>query len=515
VTILDNRIPAASQPVPGRTPAAPGGTAPAGVVPAEAVPAANGAASGRAAKAPAGLSRDPQARLEALFDAGSLELLLPADDSGILAGAGRIAGMPAVAFASDPRIQGGAMGSAGCAAIVTAYDYALELGAPVIGLWHSGGARLREGVESLHAVGTVFAAMTRASGKVPQISVVLGAAAGGAAYGPALTDLVILSVQGRIFVTGPDVVRSVTGEEVDMERLGGAEPHSRRSGVAALVTNTDAEAFSQARQLALLLGRQQPGGGAAEHAVRLADTDLAALLPDSPRRAYDVHPLISGLLDEPAIELHPRWAPNIVTALGRLGGRTVGVIANNPLRLGGCLDATSAEKAARFVRMCDAFGVPLVVLVDVPGYLPGVGQEWDGVVRRGAKLLHAFAEAAVPRVTLVTRKAYGGAYIAMNSRSLGATRVFAWPGAEVAVMGAVAAVRILQRRVLAAAAPERRHEVEAELAAEHEREAGGLGRAVELGVIDEVIEPARTRQAIADAIAAAPSTRGQHGNIPL
>ncbi len=457
--------------------------------------------------------RDPMARLGALFDPGTLELLLPADDSGVLAGEGQIGGMPAVAFASDPRVQGGAMGSAGSVAIVTAYDRALETGAPIIALWHSGGARLREGVESLHAVGLVFAAMTRASGKVPQISVVLGAAAGGAAYGPALTDLVILSNQGRIFVTGPDVVRSVTGEDVDMERLGGPEPHSRRSGVVHLVTQSDSEALGTARELALLLGRQH---GEDENAGgSLADVDLAALLPESPKRAYDVHPLINGVLDGPGVELHPRWAPNVVTTLGRLGGRTVGVIANNPLRLGGCLDATSAEKAARFVRMCDAFGVPLVVLVDVPGYLPGVGQEWDGVVRRGAKLLHAFAEATVPRVTLVTRKAYGGAYIAMNSRSLGATRVFAWPGAELAVMGAVAAVRILHRRTLAAAPADRRHEIEAELAAEHEREAGGLARAQELGVIDEVIDPAKTRQAIADAIAAAAHVRGQHGNIPL
>jgi acetyl-CoA/propionyl-CoA carboxylase carboxyl transferase subunit len=462
-------------------------------------------------RVPAPLGRDPQARLAALFDPGSVQLLLPADDSGILAARGLVDGMTAVAFASDPRVQGGAMGSAGCAAIVTAYDQATELGAPVIGLWHSGGARLREGVESLHAVGLVFAAMTRASGKVPQISVVLGPAAGGAAYGPALTDLVILSEQGRIFVTGPDVVRSVTGEDVDMERLGGPEPHSRRSGVVHMVTGSDAEALGQARALALLLGRQQPAAPAAE----LPDADVAAALPESARRAYDVHPVLDRLLDAPPAELHPRWAPNIVTALGRLGGRTVGVVANNPLRLGGCLDATSAEKAARFVRMCDAFGVPLVVVVDVPGYLPGVGQEWDGVVRRGAKLLHAFAEATVPRVTLVTRKAYGGAYIAMNSRSLGATRVFAWPGAEIAVMGAVAAVRILQRRALAAAPPDKRHEVEAELAAEHERAAGGLDRAVELGVVDEVIEPAKTRQAIAAAIAAAPARRGQHGNIPL
>ena len=462
------------------------------------------------------ISRDPEVRLEALFDPGSVRLLTPHDSSGEVAATGTIDGMTAVAFASDPRVQGGAMGSEGCAAIVAAYGEALALGAPVIGLWHSGGARLREGVESLHAVGTVFAAMTRASGKIPQISVVLGAAAGGAAYGPALTDIVILSDHGRIFVTGPDVVRSVTGEDVDMARLGGPEPHSRRSGVVHVVAPSDAVAIERARELALLLGDQgQIDPGMARPGGTGNAPDLGAFLPESPRRAYDVHPLLAGLLDAPGIELHPRWAPNVVTMLGRLAGRTVGIVANNPLRLGGCLDATSAEKAARFVRMCDAFGVPLVVVVDVPGYLPGVGQEWDGVVRRGAKLLHAFAEATVPRVTLVTRKSYGGAYIAMNSRALGATRVFAWPGAEIAVMGAVAAVRVLHRRTLADVPPDQLQEVEARLAEEHEREAGGLERARALGVIDEVIEPAATREALARAIAAAPQVRGQHGNIPL
>ncbi len=502
VTIVDSRTPAHV-----RSHAGNGGRVAVATPPEAAPPHVR--AAGRAT-APTGPRRDPQSRLEALFDPGTLDLLLPADDGGVLTGTGSIDGITTVAFASDPRVQGGAMGIDGCEAIVTAYNHAVEIGAPIVGLWHSGGARILEGVESLHAVGMVFAAMTRASGKVPQISVVLGAAAGGAAYGPALTDLVILSDQGRIFVTGPDVVRSVTGEDVDMERLGGPEPHSRRSGVVHIVTPTDADAFDKARQLIVLFGHQVTTADA-----KLPDTDLGTLLPESPKRAYDVHPLIGALLDGPGIELHPRWAPNIVTTLGRLGGRTVGVIANNPLRLGGCLDATSAEKAARFVRMCDAFGVPLVVVVDVPGYLPGVGQEWDGVVRRGAKLLHAFAEAVVPRVTLVTRKAFGGAYIAMNSRALGATKVFAWPGAEIAVMGSVAAVRILHRRTLAAASPEDRHEVEARLAGEHEQIVGGLPRAVSVGVIDEVIEPDKTRQAILDAIAQAPCGRGQHGNIPL
>jgi acetyl-CoA/propionyl-CoA carboxylase carboxyl transferase subunit len=460
-----------------------------------------------------GLPRDPRERLAALFDPGTLELLPAADAderSGVVAGSGLVQGASVVAFASDPRVQGGAMGSAGCATIVAAYSEAVSRGVPIVGLWHSGGARLAEGVASLHAVGTVFAAMTMASGRVPQISVVLGPAAGGAAYGPALTDIVILSGPGRIFVTGPDVVRSVTGEDVDAARLGGPEPHSRRSGVVHVVTETDAEALDRAREVAAMLSDQ---GKITEDETQ--DRDLSGLLPDSPRRAYDVHLLTGKLLDTPGVELHPRWAPNIVTILGRLAGRTVGVVASNPMRLGGCLDAAAAEKAARFVRMCDAFGVPLVVLVDVPGYLPGVGQEWDGVVRRGAKLLHAFAEASVPRVTLVTRKAFGGAYIAMNSRALGATRVFAWPGAEVAVMGAVAAVRILHRRTLASVPPEQLHEAEAELAAEHEATAGGLQRAVDLGVIDAVIDPAQTRRELVRALAEAPQLRGAHANIPL
>jgi acetyl-CoA/propionyl-CoA carboxylase carboxyl transferase subunit len=278
-----------------------------------------------------------------------------------------------------------------------------------------------------------------------------------------------------------------------------------------LVADDEADAIARGRALATLLASQ------GQTADDVADTDLASLLPESAKRAYDVHPLINGLLDDGSmIELHARWAPNVTIALGRLGGRTVGVIANNPLRLGGCLDALSAEKAARFVRMCDAFGVPLIVLVDVPGYLPGVGQEWDGVVRRGAKLLHAFGEAVVPRVTLVTRKAYGGAYIAMNARSLGATRVFAWPGAEVAVMGPVAAVRILHRRKLAEVADDMRPQVETELAAEHERIAGGVEKAVEIGVVDEIVTPAETRSALAHAIREADTgLRGGHSNIPL
>jgi acetyl-CoA/propionyl-CoA carboxylase carboxyl transferase subunit len=455
--------------------------------------------------------RDPAVRLAALLDPGSMRPLAPFDNSGVYVATGTVSGGRIVAYASDPQKMGGAMGSEGCRHIVDAIDTAVRERVPVVGLWHSGGARLAEGVEALDAVGQVFAAMVRASGRVPQLSIVLGPAAGGAAYGPALTDIVVMGPGGRVFVTGPDVVRSVTGEDVDMERLGGPDTHGRRSGVVHVVARSDAEAIERGRALAELLarpGRLDPSG--------IGPVDLGSLLPDNPKRAYDVHPLVDGLLDPaPSVELHAKWKPNMVTVLGRLAGRTVGVVANNPMRLGGCLDSQSAEKAARFVRMCDAFGVPLVVLVDVPGYLPGVGQEWDGVVRRGAKLLHAFAEAVVPRVTLVTRKAYGGAYIAMNSRALGATAVFAWPDAQVAVMGASAAVGILHRRKLAAAQPGDREALHAQLAAEHEKVAGGVNRALEIGVVDRVVEPVETRRVLAEALAAAPPGRGAHGNIPL
>ena len=455
--------------------------------------------------------RNPNLRLAALFDEGSLQLITEDDLSGMLAAHGTINGSPAVAFCSDATVMGGAMGTEGCEVVVEAYRRAMVDRVPIVGIWHSGGARLGDGVLSLHGVGRIFHAMTQASGKIPQISVVLGAAAGGAAYGPALTDVVIMASTGRIFVTGHDVVRSVTGENVSMESLGGVDTHARRSGVVHMTAENEADAYARARKVVDLLAAQ---GGVAKE---VPDTDLEQLLPASAKRAYDVHPLVKGLLDDGTwIELHGRWAPNITTGWGRLGGRTVGVIANNPLRLGGCLDSLSAEKASRFVQLCDAFGVPLVVLVDVPGYLPGVGQEWEGVVRRGAKLLLAFAEAVVPRVTVVTRKAYGGAYIAMNSRSLGATKVFAWPGAEVAVMGPVAAVRILHRRKLAEVAEDQREAVEAMLAEEHARSAGGVDTAVEIGVVDAIVSPSRTRSAVAAAIREADhGVRGDHTNIPL
>jgi acetyl-CoA/propionyl-CoA carboxylase carboxyl transferase subunit len=463
--------------------------------------------------------RDPEVRLAALFDEGTLVPMHARDTGGVLAAHGRINGAKVIAYCSDAARMGGAMGSDGCRRIVEAIDAAVRLRRPVIALWHSGGARLAEGVEALDAVGQVFAAMVRASGRVPQLSVILGPAAGGAAYGPALTDVVIMAPEGRVFVTGPDVVRSVTGETIDMEALGGPSAHGKRSGVVHVVATSELDALYRTRRITTMLTRP----GIFDVRSLGEPQDLRALLPEQRKRAYDVRPLIRAVLDDDPVdphgcafeELQPKWAPNMVIGFGRLGGRTVGVLANNPLRMGGCLDSISAEKASRFVRMCDAFGVPLLVLVDVPGYLPGVGQEWDGVVRRGAKLLHAFAEAVVPRVTLVTRKSFGGAYIAMNSRSLGATAVFAWPDAEVAVMGAKAAVGILHRRALAAAPPDEREALHEQLAQEHERLAGGVNRALELGVVDEVIEPRDTRRRLVEALAEAPAGRGAHGNIPL
>ncbi|TKK84025.1 acyl-CoA carboxylase subunit beta [Herbidospora galbida] len=455
--------------------------------------------------------RAPSVRLARLLDPGSAVPLHADDDSGVQAVCGRVDGAVVVAYCTDATRMGGALGGAGAERVVEAIGAAERLGCPVIGLWHSGGARLADGVESMHGVGRMFAAMTRVSGVIPQISVVLGPAAGAAAYGPALTDIVIMAEDARIFITGPEIVRSVTGERIDMAGLGGPEAHGPKSGVAHLVAGGEDEAYEQARRLTGVFAR--PGnfdlGALAE------GRDLAAILPDSPRRAYDVRPLVRSIVDEGFLELQPRWASNVLVGLGRLGGRSVGVLANNPIRKGGCLDTLSAEKASRFVRMCDALGVPLVVVVDVPGYLPGIAQEWDGVVRRGAKLLHAFAESVVPRVTLITRKAYGGAYIAMNSRSLGASAVFAWPDAEVAVMGAESAVGVLHRKALAAVPDDERADLKARLTQEHLRVSGGVGRALALGVVDEVISPETTRLRLAEALNRAPCRRGRHGNIPL
>ena len=455
--------------------------------------------------------KDPELRIAKLLDPGTNHLITQRDQSGMLAARGKIKGNEVVVFASDPTVQGGALGPDGAKVIVEAYKVAMVEQIPVIGIWHSGGARLRDGVLSLHAFGEVFQSFITASGKIPQLSLVLGPTAGGGAYGPALTDVVVLAPEGRIFVTGPDVVKSVTGENVDMAKLGGPEAHKKSSGVAHVIAADEEAAYQEIRDLTSLFANQ------GHISKSVTDLDLAPLVPDNLKRTYEIHPLINSILDQDAenIEFLEDWAPNMVTTIGRLGGRTVGVVANNPQHLGGVLDSAAGEKAARFVRTCDAFGIPLIVIADVPGFLPGAGQEWEGAVRRGAKLLHAFGEAVVPRVTLITRHAYGGAYVAMNSRSLGATKVLAWPNAEVSVMGAVAAVRVLHRRLLADLSEQQREITELELAAEHEKVSGGVQKAIEIGVVDQIIEPDKTRSSIARAIAAAPQRRGSHSNIPL
>ena len=455
--------------------------------------------------------RDPIARIQRLVDSGAFELLIPRTDCGMVAATGLVKNNKVIIFASDATKQGGALGAEGARVIVQAYKAAMGAQVPIIGIWHSGGARLSDGVSSLSAFGEVFSAMVTASGRIPQLSLILGPAAGGGAYGPALTDIVVLAPEGRIFVTGPDVVKSVTGEKIDIATLGGPDAHRKNSGVAHVIAPSEDAAFKAIKDATSLFTHQ------GQMNTNVLDTDLSIHVPGAHKRSYEVHPLINAILDADAekLELLPMWAENMTTILGRLGGATVGVIANNPAHIGGALDSSAGEKAARFVRTCDAFGIPLIVIADVPGFLPGAGQEWEGAVRRGAKLLHAFAEAVVPRVTLITRRAYGGAYVAMNSKSLGASKVFAWPTAEVSVMGAVAAVRVLNRRLLADLPQDQREATELTLAAEHDKVSGGISRAVEIGAVDEIIEPNKTRTALAKAISEAPHRRGSHGNIPL
>jgi acetyl-CoA/propionyl-CoA carboxylase carboxyl transferase subunit len=458
---------------------------------------------------PADDHREPRHRIEQLADPGTLGLW--AEDGGVATAVVEIHGIPTAVFATDARVQGGALGAEGADMIVALYRVAMARALPVIGIWQSGGARLREGVGSLDGMGRIFSAMTAMSGRQLQVSVVTGPAAGGAAYGPALTDLVVLTPEARVFVTGPDIVREVTGEDVDAATLGGPDAHMEHSGLGHVAADSFEDALARTRRIVALVGRTRVPFAPRQR----VGPSLRALVPVNPRIAYDVRPVLAALLDDAPEELQREYAGSIVTALGRLAGRTVGVVANNPAWLAGCLDAPASDKAARFVRFCDSQGIPLVVLVDVPGYLPGVRQEHEGVVRRGAKLLHAFARAGVPRVTVVLRKAYGGAYIAMNSRSLGATAVFAWPDAEIDVMSAVAAVRVTGRRALAAARPEERDALHARLAVEHAELTGGARRARELGYVDEVIDPDDTRGAVAAALTAAPATRGRLTNIPL
>jgi acetyl-CoA/propionyl-CoA carboxylase carboxyl transferase subunit len=445
-----------------------------------------------------------------LADPGTLRPLPGPPGSAVASATALLRGVPVVCYATDGTRRGGALTAVGCDQIAGAIGCGVSARKPVIGIWHSGGAALHEGGPALDGVGRVFRAIVSASGAVPQISVVLGPAAGGAAYGPALTDVVAMSEDARIFVTGPAVVAKVTGQQLTAGQLGGPQVHGRHSGVAHLVGRDAKETLSRVGDLVELLAKPDGPG--------IADPrpDPARWLPESSRRAYDVRPLATDLLDDDMVILHERWAPNILTALGRLGGRTVGVIANNPIHRGGCLDAAAGDKAARFVRLCDSFGIPLVVLADVPGYLPGLGEEVSGVVRRGAKLLHAFAAARTPRITVIIRKAYGGAYIAMNSKSLGATAVLAWPTAEVGVMNAGSAVDILHRRELAACRTEdEKAQLRQSLTTTYEATRGGLGWALTTGAIDAVVEPGGTREEIARLLAGHRPAPTHLANIPL
>ena len=449
------------------------------------------------------IGRDPCQRLEAVMDPGSLFLEPEFAGSGVVAGGGTVGGSPIIGFACDPRDSGGALGEQGSDVIVRAVERAMQAAVPVVGVWQSGGARLQDGTSSLDGVGRIFRAIVLASGRIPIVSVVLGPAAGGAAYGPALTDFVISGPEGRIFVTGPDIVRRVTGEDVDALALGGPLVHSRMSGVVHSAEESDAAALRYARSLLGLFAVRQ-----VEATELGTDERLLRVLPASGRSVYDVHEVIGLVLDSqtPRVELHQWWARNVVTMYGRINGMTVGVLANNPLHLAGCLDCAASEKAAAFIQKSAALGIPLIVLADVPGYLPGRDQESNGVVMRGARLLHAFARAEVPRVTIILRKAYGGAFIAMNSKSLGASAVYAWPTAEVGVMYPSGAVEIIHRRRLAQTAESDRPAVIEDLAREYERGAGGLRRALAYGYIDDVINPAETRSVVWSALISGRST---------
>jgi propionyl-CoA carboxylase beta chain len=377
-------------------------------------------------------------------------------------------------------------------------------GTPVVGINDSGGARIQEGVASLDGYGRVFSANVAASGRVPQISVILGACAGGAVYSPALMDLTIMSDAGTMFLTGPRIVRAVTGEDVDARSLGGPEVHGARTGSAHLVAADDAAALDLVRDLLSYLPSAAWAPLPTVAPLAPEHDDPGAFVPREARDPYDVRDVIAGIVDAGSfLELQRAWARNLVVGFARMEGSTVGVIANQPAWLAGVLDATASEKGARFVRFCDAFGIPLVVLVDVPGFLPGTSQEHGAVIRRGAKLLHAFTSATVPRISLVLRKAYGGAYIVMNSRSIGADAVLAWPGAELAVLGAEGAADLVFRREIEAH-PERR----AELMDRYREDAMDVGVAAGRGSVSEIIAPQESREAIALLL------RGMRGGAP-
>ena len=477
-------------------------------------------------------------RIEALFDPGSfreMDAFVTHDcqdfgmaekqvlGDGVITGYGRIDGRLVYAFAQDFTVFGGSLSGAYARKICKIMDLAVRNGAPVIGLNDSGGARIQEGVVSLAGYADIFLRNTMASGVVPQLSAILGPCAGGAVYSPAITDFIVMVEKTSfMFVTGPDVIKTVTHEEVTKEALGGAAAHTETSGVAHFAVPDELAALALLRELLSYLPQNN-----LEEPPRVETTDpsdrkspsLDELVPMNPNQPYDIKDLITEVADEGRfLEVQPGYAGNIVVGFCRLGGRSVGVIANQPAHLAGVLDVDSSLKAARFVRFCDAFNIPMWVIEDVPGFLPGVSQEHGGIIKHGAKLLFAFCEATVPKVTLITRKAYGGAYCVMNSKHIRADFNFAWPTAEIAVMGSDGAVNIIFRRELAAAAdPISR---KAELVAEYREKFANPYRAAELGYVDEIIFPRDTRVRLIEAFDSLENKRDQnppkkHGNIPL
>jgi acetyl-CoA carboxylase carboxyltransferase component len=442
---------------------------------------------------------------------------------GVVTGSGTIDGRTVFVYAQDFTISGGSLGQAHSAKIHKVMDLAIANGAPLIGLNDSGGARIQEGVMALDGYGGIFSRIVQASGVIPQISVVLGPCAGGAAYTPALTDFTFMVRQtAQMYLTGPDVVEAVTGHRVGATELGGADVHGRRSGVATFVYDDEESCLLDVRYLVSLLPSNNleppptapPRGAVRDHRPRLAE-----IVPADPRKPYDMHLVIAELVDDGELfELHEGWAPNVICVFARVDGEVVGLVGNQPMVIAGVLDAAAAQKAARFVRFCDAFGIPLVTLVDVPGFLPGTDQEHAGIIRHGAKLLYAYCEATVPRIQVIVRKAYGGAYIVMDSRSIGTDLSLAWPTNEIAVMGAEAAVAVIHRNELAVAVDSAGRR--SELAAEYAARLMHPYYAAERGLVDDVIDPAETRSAVARGLAMLRGKRGQsprrkHGNVPL
>jgi len=451
---------------------------------------------------------------------------------GVVTGYGTIDGRPVCVFSQDFTIFGGSLGEVFGEKIVKVMDHALKVGCPVIGINDSGGARIQEGVVALGLYAEIFYRNVMSSGVIPQISLIMGPCAGGAVYSPAITDFTLMVDQtSHMFITGPDVIKTVTGEEVSMEDLGGAHAHNAKSGVAHYQAVDEQDCLDFARELLSYLPSNNleqppvlPRGLDPETICELTDSDaeLDTLIPDSANQPYDMHQVIGHVLDDGEFcEIHAAFAKNIVVGFGRVQGAPVGVVANQPMHFAGALDIDASEKAARFVRTCDAFGIPVLTFVDVPGFLPGTDQEWGGIIRRGAKLIYAYAEATVPKITVITRKAYGGAYDVMGSKHLGGDVNLAWPTAQIAVMGAQGAVNILYRRELAdAATPEERAAVRTARAAEYEDTLANPYIAAERGYVDAVIRPAETRPAIVRALHTLRTKRQtlppkKHGNIPL